>query len=361
MKYLFTLLFLITFDIAVIASDEKSQVPLADPYILVDGGRYYAYGTHSDLGIEVFVSSDLKTWYRNGLALGYGNTTESKWFWAPEVYKFGDIYYMYYSANEHLYVATAKSPLGPFKQLGSRVMQKVLGDEKCIDSSVFTDEDGTQYIFFVRFNDGNCIWMCRLGSDHVTPDGSTLRKCINVSQSWEQKWGRVNEGPFVVKSPNNYYILSYSANDYQSQDYGVGCAVTANLSTGTWVKYSENPIVHRVENLVGCGHHSFFTDNEGKMRIVFHAHNSVSAIHPRMMYIGTMEYDSKNGHLRLSSDSIVRPVLTSKPTAISYLGDSQQRCVKSMTTVSGCPAVAGQKGIIIVRYSDGTVEKKIVH
>jgi hypothetical protein len=80
-----------------------------------------------------------------------------------------------------------------------------------------------------------------------------------------------------------------------------------------------------------------------------------------MMYIGTMEYDSKNGHLRLSSDSIVRPVLTSKPTAISYLGDSQQRCVKSMTTVSGCPAVAGQKGIIIVRYSDGTVEKKIVH
>ena len=36
------------------AEGGKSQIPLADPYILLDGDTYYAYGTHSDQGIECF-------------------------------------------------------------------------------------------------------------------------------------------------------------------------------------------------------------------------------------------------------------------------------------------------------------------
>ena len=36
-------------------------VPLADPFILLHNGVYYAYGTHSDQGIEVYTSDDLNT------------------------------------------------------------------------------------------------------------------------------------------------------------------------------------------------------------------------------------------------------------------------------------------------------------
>jgi len=111
--------------------------PLADPYILFEDGVYYAYGTHSPDGIEVYTSTDLQTWKFQGLALSKVNTTEERWFWAPEVYHKNGRYYMYYSANEHLYVAVANSPLGPFRQQGTRMMQSLLGDEKCIDSSVF--------------------------------------------------------------------------------------------------------------------------------------------------------------------------------------------------------------------------------
>ena len=286
------------------ADGGTSLVPLADPYILLDGDTYYAYGTHSGSGIEVWTSQDLHAWQNRGLALDKVNTTETQWFWAPEVYYKEGKYYMYYSANEHLYTATADSPLGPFKQEGGRQMESLIGDEKCIDSSVFFDDDGTTYIFFVRFNDGNCIWMAELQDDLITPVAGTLKKCFAVSQSWENKMGRVNEGPNMIKHNGTYY-LTYSGNDYRSQDYAVGYATTTSLKSPSWTKYTSNPIVRRVEGLMGTGHHSLFTDKEGKLRIVFHAHESATSVGTRRMYIGTMQFNSTR--LALSSEPIIRP------------------------------------------------------
>ena len=285
------------------AEGGTSVVPFADPYILLDGDTYYAYGTHSSTGIECYTSDNLKEWTYEGHALSMGDTDETRYFWAPEVYKINGTYYMYYSANEHLYVATSQSPKGPFKQVGGYQMSSILGSEKCIDSSVFFDDDGTVWMYFVRFTDGNCIWKVQLSDDYITPVSGTLTHCISVSQSWEQKQGRVVEGPNMIKHNGTYY-LTYSANDYQSQDYGVGYA-TAKDPAGPWTKYRNNPILHKNEGLVGVGHHSLFTDKEGKLRIVFHAHYSTTAIHPRVMYIGTMEWYGNT--LRLADEPFIRP------------------------------------------------------
>ena len=289
------------------AEGGKSQVPLADPYILLDGNTYYAYGTNDANGIRCYTSDDLRTWKYEGLALNKTNTTETRWFWAPEVYHVKGQYIMYYSANEHLYAATASSPKGPFKQVGSYQMESLIGDEKCIDSHVFIDEDSTAYVFFVRFTDGNCIWQAKLSDDFITPVSGTLRKCFAASQSWELKMGRVNEGPNIIKHNRRYY-LTYSGNDYQSQDYAVGYATTTNIANGTWTKNSNNPILRRWDDLVGTGHHSLFYDKEGLLRIVFHAHNSTEKIHDRLMYIGTMQFRSSN--LVMLNDPIIRPTLS---------------------------------------------------
>ncbi len=293
------------FTLSAWAEGEKSQIPLADPYILLDGGKYYAYGTHDASGIRCYSSDDLRVWKYEGQALSAGNTTETRWFWAPEVYHLGDKYIMYYSGNEHLYAATSTSPKGPFKQVGSYQMEGLIGDEKCIDSSVFFDEDGTAYIFFVRFTDGNCIWQAKLDTDYITPIPGTMKKCFTVSQEWEKKMGRVCEGPNIIKYKRQYF-LTYSGNDYRSQDYAVGYATTSNIKNGTWTKYQSNPILRRWDDLVGTGHHSIFTDKEGKMRIVFHSHNSAEEVHDRLMYIGTLEFD--DGRLKMSDEPIIRPV-----------------------------------------------------
>lgn len=98
------------------------KVPLADPYILLHEGVYYAYGTAAANGIEVWVSEDLQTWVKGnghaaeGLALHKDDVWGEQWFWAPEVYALNGKFYMYYSAEEHICAAVASSPLGPFVQ-----------------------------------------------------------------------------------------------------------------------------------------------------------------------------------------------------------------------------------------------------
>lgn len=359
MKYLFTtLITLLMSAVNVLADGSKSKVPLADPYVLLDGDTYYAYGTHNADGIEVWTSDDLYVWKYRGLALNRNQTTEERWFWAPEVYHKNGKYYMYYSANEHLYVATSDSPLGPFRQQGTYQMNNLLGSEKCIDSHVFFDDDGKAYLFFVRFTDGNCIWMCELEDDYMTPIDGTLKKCINVTLPWEKLLGRVCEGPNMVKFENKYY-LTYSANDYNSQDYAVGCATTSSLSNPTWGKYSK-PILCRVEDLVGTGHHTIFTDKEGKMRIAFHAHNSTTSVHNRLMYIGTMEFTGRPGRrvLRMTDDPIIRPI-TNEDVTDGIGGISTGESVKEYFSLSGMRLSEPQKGVNIVR-ENGKTRKVIV-
>jgi GH43 family beta-xylosidase len=329
------------------AQEDISEVPLADPYILLEDGIYYAYGTYDANGIRCYTSADLKKWEDAGLALSKVNTTERQWFWAPEVYHKNGHYIMYFSANEHLFAAVADSPKGPFKQVGSYQMEKLIGDEKCIDSHVFFDDNGKAYVFFVRFTDGNCIWQAELEDDYITPKEGTMRKCIAVSQDWEKKMGRVNEGPNVIKVGKRYF-LTYSANDYQSQDYGVGYAATTDIDKGEWGKYASNPILRRIEDLVGTGHHSLFYDKENKLRIVFHAHESKEKIHNRRMYIGTMKASSTR--LSVYKDPVIRPKLFTREDGIGEVKSEKMKSEKYKDVtydLVGRKVEKDKKGILI--------------
>lgn len=280
---------------------EKSPVLLGDPFILLDNGTYYAYGTHASGGIEVYTSTNLKEWKLQGLALNKDDVWADRKFWAPEIYKVNGKFYMYYSADEHICVATSDSPLGPFKQTEQKPM---IVDEKCIDNSLFIDDNGKPYLFFVRFNDGNNVWVAELESDLTTIKKETMHSCIHVSQEWEKVWPRVNEGPFVIKHKGLYY-MSYSANSYESPLYGVGCATASNIM-GTWTKYDNNPLLQSPGDLVGVGHNAMFTDKEGRLRIVYHAHKDKNNIHPRAMYIGYVTFEKSGGvdKMKISNDYI---------------------------------------------------------
>jgi len=287
-----------------------SQVPFGDPFIMLWKGTYYAYGTLSPDGIAVYASDDLLTWsvpsgVRNGLALNKADVWGDRWFWAPEVYYINGKFYMYYSADEHICVATSVSPLGPFTQ---EVRKPMIANEKCIDNSLFLDDTGKPYLFFDRFNDGLNIWSAELENNLQDIKVATMKKCINVSQPWEEVWPRVNEGSFVTKH-NGIYYMTYSANSYESQFYGVGYATATDI-TGPWTKHENNPILQKPFDLVGVGHSAMFVDKDGTLRIVFHAHNSREKIHPRHMYIGTVRFEEKEGKEIMAIDKdYFRPTL----------------------------------------------------
>ena len=282
--------------------EATTLVPLADPYILLYEDIYYAYGTGSENGIEVMTSEDLKRWRKttskeDGLALHKDDSYGDRWFWAPEVYHVNGTFYMYYSADEHMCVATSDSPLGPFRQEEQKPM---LEGETTIDNSLFIDDDGTPYLFFDRFNDGLNIWVAQLEEDLITIRRETMHPCIHVSQEWETVWPRVNEGSFVIKH-NGVYYMTYSANSYESPFYGIGCATATSL-TGEWVKYPHNPLLQKPGELVGVGHSSLFRDKSGDWKIVFHAHQSKSEIHPRNMFISDLYFKDVNGVEQLFID-----------------------------------------------------------
>jgi beta-xylosidase len=289
---------------------EKRKIPFGDPFVLLHEDTYYAYGTHGDDGIKVYTSDDLLTWQgpagvNNGQALHKDDVWADRWFWAPEVYHVNGKFYMYYSADEHICVATSDSPLGPFIQEEQKPM---IEDEKAIDNSLFIDEDGTPYLFYDRFNDGLNIWVAELEDNLLDIKPGTMYPCIHVSQPWEEVWPRVNEGAFVIKR-NDTYFMTYSANSYESPFYGVGMA-TAESVTGPWTKYENNPIWQKPGDLVGVGHSAFFTDKEGNLRIVFHAHNSKERIHPRNMYISTVTFEEVNGEEVIKVDEdFITPVI----------------------------------------------------
>ena len=108
----------------------SSTLPLADPYILVYDSLYYIYGTNVGTGFDVYFSKDLEHWQRaSSLALDHTDSYGESMFWAPEVYyvESEQKFYMYYSTEEHICVATSDSPLGPFKQ---EVKQPSSGGER---------------------------------------------------------------------------------------------------------------------------------------------------------------------------------------------------------------------------------------
>ena len=151
----------------------ENKLPIADPFVLYYGGKYYAYGTRVN-GFEVYISKDLKHWKRNETkALSPENSWGTRWYWAPEVYyvKSKNLFYLFYSVDEHICVATSISPEGPFVQ---NEKKPIVANEKGIDTSFFIDDDGTPYLYYVRFTDGNVIWAAEMSDDLTSIKKETL-------------------------------------------------------------------------------------------------------------------------------------------------------------------------------------------
>lgn len=284
-------------------SPPSTNIFFGDPYILPDEDTYYMYGTgqDSDTGIKVYKSADLKEWEgpvgaRDGFALHEDDVYGEKWFWAPEVYSIEDQYYMFFSVEEHMAIAVSDSPEGPFLQQE----KKVLADFKAIDHHLFIDDNGRKYLYFAKFEDGLEIWGAEMEDDFSSIKKETLTQLMRQSQEWEKSQkepvGMVNEGPYMIKKDGIYY-MTYSANHYASQDYGIGLA-SAEEPLGEWIKSESNPVIQNPDGLTGTGHSSFFNDKGGKLHIVYHAHFDTTEVHPRKVYFNQVQFNDVEGEDR---------------------------------------------------------------
>lgn len=268
---------------------------MADPFILRAGNKYYLYGTDAGknvhLGFKVYESTDLVNWsnpvgvHEGGRALEKANSWGTRGFWGAEVYERKGTFYMYYTVEEHLAIATCASPLGPFVQ----TEKKPIHPQKEIDPHLFVDSDGKAYMYYVSFeNRSNDIYVVQMNDDWLTTREETKTRCIWFTQPWENadpkfaKWP-VTEGSAVLKHKGIYYLF-YTGNHFLSPKYAVGYA-TSTSPFGPWTKYEGNPILSETSNLRGTGHCSFVKAPNNELIMVYHSHKDTSTPNPRKMAI----------------------------------------------------------------------------
>ncbi|HEY6797511.1 MAG TPA: family 43 glycosylhydrolase, partial [Kineosporiaceae bacterium] len=222
----------------------------ADPNIAVFGDTYYLYPTTdgfpgwSGTQFHAFSSSDLVHWTDRGVVLDLG--PDVSWAdaraWAPTIAARNGKYYFYFCADAQLGVAVADSPAGPFKDaLGKPLVAAGAYPGQMIDPDVFTDTDGTSYLYW---GNGNA-YVVPLNPDMVSFDPAKVRTITPAGY---------NEGSFVFRRKGTYYF-SWSENDTRDENYRVAYA-TGPTPTGPWTKRGVILSKDLSLGIKGTGHHS---------------------------------------------------------------------------------------------------------
>jgi xylan 1,4-beta-xylosidase len=304
-------------------SNPDKEIFFADPSIYIENGKYYLSGTKhgKPVGFALLESSNLKDWSYpaftkadNGMILTAGNSVfGEKNFWAPQFLKENGKYHITYTASEHVALAASKSLTGPYTQ---DVISPIDNSARNIDSYIFKDEDGKYYLYHVRFNNGNYIWVAEFDFQLGKIKPETLKQCFTNTEAWEKTpafdFAPIMEGPTVIKMKGVYYLF-YSANHFKSMDYAVGYA-TAKSPFGPWTKHPNSPIIHRsIVKENGAGHGDFFFDNNKHPYYVYHVHFSDTVVGPRRTRIVPLEMkmNKKTGiyDISVKAGEIIKPLI----------------------------------------------------
>jgi beta-xylosidase len=256
------------------------ETDFADPHVVQDGERFYAYATGQagSSAIQVATSTDLVDWSEPEDALPQRpdwQPLQQGLTWAPEVAEIDDRWLMYYTGREAasrrqcLSLATAQEPEGPFEDTSAEPLVCQRDQGGSIDPFVFRDGDGSLHLFWK--NDGNAvgqdtrIWVQRLSDDGTELLGEPVDTGLRQTQPWQ---GQLVEAPTVVLHDGTY-VLFYSANDYGSADYAMGYA-TATSVQGPYTDRSQQPWVDSAGEATGVGGQAVL-EVDGEQWLVYHA------------------------------------------------------------------------------------------
>nr|WP_238162457.1 arabinan endo-1,5-alpha-L-arabinosidase [Cohnella sp. AR92] len=338
-----------------------------DPSIIKTGdGTYYVVSTDVKVGgaptpgVMIRKSKDLIHWEWVGRAFDgvpedAGAWTGGPTLWAPDVEKFGDTYYLYYSSStfgsntSYIGVATSSSMEGPWTDRGE-VIKTGAGDApNAIDPNVVIDAEGEPWFVYGSFFDGIHIAPLDPATGKLKEPGFGKRIAARDSKT---ESGAV-EGPYLIYKPElkKYYLfVSY---DSLSSDYNVRVGRSDSIE-GPYLDYNGRDLTDTAydppfdvgtkilggykfgdsDGWVAPGHNSILQDGENDY-IVHHARPESDS---NWMYLHVRK-------LLWTSDGW--PVVSPE----RYAGESVQRIPES--------AIAGDwERIVQLRWIDGQAESE---
>jgi xylan 1,4-beta-xylosidase len=248
-----------------------------DPSVIRVGADFYAVATAGGWAplYTIMKSRDLVNWDVAGSVFDRAPDWAADDFWAPELVEHRGRYFVYYTARKKngplcVAVASADTPLGPYRDHGPLVCQEI----GSIDAATGVDSNGDLYLLWKE--DGNSrdrptpIYAQRLDDDGVTLRGER-HELIRNDVPWE---GGVVEGPFVLRRGDFFYLF-YSGSSCCGRrcDYALGVARARSL-LGPWEKNPANPILAANSTWRCPGHGSIVADRMGREYLLYHAYSA---------------------------------------------------------------------------------------
>ena len=193
----------------------------ADPAPMVYNDTVFLYTGHDEddaysfkmFDWQLYTSTDMVNWTDHGTVATtktFPWREEQNGAWAMQVVERNGKFYMYCTVQGNgIGVLVSDSPYGPFKDpIGQPlVWQKGIGDD--IDPTVFIDDDGQAYLYYVKLNE-----------DMISYSGGIVK--IGKLKTYQ-------EGPWFYKRNGHYYLAFAST----CCPEGIGYAMSG-FPTGPW-------------------------------------------------------------------------------------------------------------------------------
>jgi beta-xylosidase len=250
-----------------------------DPFLLLSGDRYFAYGTQTgDLNVQVMESADLERWKHRGEALpDLPAWAERGRTWSPAVLGRDDGLVLYYAVRHRgagrqcISVATASHPAGPFVDRSAEplIFQEDRGGS--IDPSSFVDADGKAYLLWKSDDNaigaGPSLWGAPLQPDGIALAGSPV-ELLAHDAAWEEP---LVEAPSLAGVGDGRYVLFYSGGWWESAGYASGYAIGPGPLGPFRKETQDRPWLASEPGMAGPGGAEVFVAADGGWRIAFHA------------------------------------------------------------------------------------------
>ncbi len=255
----------------------ESGIPqLRDPFMLIEDGVFYLYGT----GWVCYrnTTGKLDSGWEDAVEVVEVPEDYKENKWAPEVYKYNGAFYMfttYLSKNTEkrgCAVFKADNPMGPFKLYSDGAVTPK--DSHSIDGSLYIDQQKNPWMVYVNEWVDNFDGMGRFSAARMSDD---LNKFITEpfdlfkSNSFEWSNRNVTDGCYLYETKNNSLLMLWSNFD-KNNEYAVALVRSDNGKIdGNW---SHDKMLYSKE-LSGNydGGHGMIFELDGKKYLSIHSPN----------------------------------------------------------------------------------------
>ncbi len=290
-----------------------------DPFIVEDSGNtYYTYTTGGGVDIVKIKSFNDATELERKVVFWCGESGTVADIWAPEIHKIGDRWYIIaaglFDKNE---VPKGSMPLGdPDKEdndyyryafvlesesediMSDYTFKGILAPNGLnnIDGTYLKKDSKLYYICSAYRDIGNqALYICEMENPYTLKGEAT--EISYPKYLWEKRGWPVNEGPAVLYSGEDIFIV-YSASGYYSNHYCMGMLTLKGddvLNKNSWKKSATRVSYHQpLKEIYNAGHCSFLYRENGDIYTVFHATRELEFFNtPRLTYVQKLEF--KNG------------------------------------------------------------------